>query len=216
MLTATIVAEAEAACPHYWTNGRESTFGSKPCSSDINANGAAHGISEPTGSSSTIGSFEIQSTADTQYGGNEFSWTTPMDVFHPGHGAAPQYAGATGMFNQPTLTGFNDSTYYHPDFVSQGYVTGFSVQSPLNPNFNMLSLPLAPAGPVQQRTPCPWLGCTESFARTTDVNRHVDSVHFGIKHHCYWQGCPDNAGKGYCRLEKLRTHQRQKHGFTWV
>jgi hypothetical protein len=55
-----------------------------------------------------------------------------------------------------------------------------------------------------QRTPCSF--CTETFARPSDLERHWRSVHLGIKHHCYCPGCPNNHGKGYCRLEKLRTH----------
>lgn len=69
---------------------------------------------------------------------------------------------------------------------------------------------------VFQRTPCTWGMCSESFARPTDLQRHVDSVHLGIKYHCTWFGCHNNRGKGYCRLEKLRTHQREKHGVALV
>jgi hypothetical protein len=65
--------------------------------------------------------------------------------------------------------------------------------------------------PATRRTPC--THCTETFARPSDLDRHWQSVHLGIKHHCFWLGCPNNRGKGYCRLEKLRTHQRKKHGF---
>jgi hypothetical protein len=89
-------------------------------------------------------------------------------------------------------------------------------QSASQPNLNIPSFPFGPVNPIQQRTPCPWIGCSESFVRSTDVQRHWDSVHLGIKHHCDWPGCPNNGGKGYCRLEKLRTHQRQKHGFSWA
>jgi hypothetical protein len=65
--------------------------------------------------------------------------------------------------------------------------------------------------PAAQRTLC--TQCTETFARSSDLDRHWRSVHLGIKYHCFWPGCPNNRGKGYCRLEKLRTHQREKHGF---
>jgi hypothetical protein len=68
--------------------------------------------------------------------------------------------------------------------------------------------------PAPQRAPCPL--CTETFARSSDLNRHWQSVHLGIKYHCdYWAGCPNNGGKGYYRLEKLRAHQREKYGFAW-
>ncbi|KAH6668890.1 hypothetical protein B0J14DRAFT_703717 [Halenospora varia] len=66
------------------------------------------------------------------------------------------------------------------------------------------------------RTGCTWYGCNESFARHTDLDRHVQAVHYGIKHHCTWLGCGNNRGKGYCRLEKLRTHRKEKHGYALV
>lgn len=62
------------------------------------------------------------------------------------------------------------------------------------------------------RTPCSWQTCTESFTRINDLKRHIQSVHLGVRYHCYWTGCADNAGRGYARTESLRTHQRQKHG----
>ncbi|KAH8589356.1 hypothetical protein B0O99DRAFT_337396 [Bisporella sp. PMI_857] len=73
---------------------------------------------------------------------------------------------------------------------------------------------------IQWRTTCPWPGCLQTFARLTDVDRHIDSVHYGIRHHCTWiepngLPCRDNNGNGYCRLEKLNAHQRQKHGIVW-
>jgi hypothetical protein len=61
-----------------------------------------------------------------------------------------------------------------------------------------------------QRRPCP--SCFESFTRTSDLERHYQSIHLGIKYDCFWPGCHNNRGKGYCRLEKLKTHQREKHG----
>ena len=73
--------------------------------------------------------------------------------------------------------------------------------------------PIPLTTPVVQRMPCSWPTCTESFTRPSDLQRHIEAVHLGIKYHCLWIGCPNNGGKGYCRAEKLRTHQRQKHGF---
>jgi hypothetical protein len=34
-----------------------------------------------------------------------------------------------------------------------------------------------------------------------------------IRHHCFWPGCGNNRGKGYIRMEKLRRHQQEMHGF---
>jgi hypothetical protein len=92
-----------------------------------------------------------------------------------------------------------------PPMVS-GLPQTFSCQ----PNFNVpfQSFPLPPP-----RVPCPWPLCCESFVRATDVERHIQSVHMGIRYHCFWTGCGNNRGNGYCRVEKLRTHQRQNHGY---
>jgi hypothetical protein len=100
--------------------------------------------------------------------------------------------------------------------IDPSHHVGLLAQPSLQTNPNMPTFALPSVSPFQQRTNCPWLGCTESFARFTDIQRHWDSVHLGIRYHCFWVGCPNNAGKGYCRLEKLRTHQRQKHGFALI
>ncbi|KAE8445132.1 hypothetical protein EG329_013734 [Mollisiaceae sp. DMI_Dod_QoI] len=68
-----------------------------------------------------------------------------------------------------------------------------------------------------QKHHCLWpAGCTKSFTRISDLERHWYSVHLGQKHHCTWFGCSDNQGKGFCRLEKLRKHQEDYHGFVLV
>lgn len=76
--------------------------------------------------------------------------------------------------------------------------------------FPMMQGPVA----LKPRTPCQY--CMGTFTRASDLARHIQSVHLGIKHHCSFPSCPNNRGKGYCRLEKLRTHQKEKHGFTLV
>jgi len=71
-----------------------------------------------------------------------------------------------------------------------------------------------PTRPISNRHLCPWpSGCTESFTRRSDLERHWQSVHFRIRYHCFIPVCGNNHGKGYCRFEKLRSHQREKHGF---
>jgi hypothetical protein len=120
-----------------------------------------------------------------------------------------------------SLTGFyNPSLMPHPNNISYPNTSLMPHPNNINcitPSFYPpypLSTPFLTSPIPTPRTPCPL--CTESFARPNDLNRHWQSVHLGIKYHCdYWLGCPNNGGKGYCRLEKLRTHQREKHGFAW-
>jgi hypothetical protein len=81
-------------------------------------------------------------------------------------------------------------------------------QTMLQPPLTILPSPL----PIQ-RTPCPL--CPQTFTRPSDLTRHYTSVHLGIKHHCFYPGCDNNRGNGYCRAEKLRTHQRERHGVAW-
>jgi len=76
-----------------------------------------------------------------------------------------------------------------------------------------LGLPFQISTPPRPRIYCAWPLCMESFARPGDLERHRQSVHLGIKHHCFWPGCHNNHGKGYVRCDKLRAHQKEKHGF---
>ncbi|CAG8977503.1 hypothetical protein HYALB_00009337 [Hymenoscyphus albidus] len=110
----------------------------------------------------------------------------------------------------------------HP--INDSFITEYDIQPSVD-NMNAVAMPLYSAtpgtdfpfpilqGPVtpKPRTPCQY--CMETFTRVPDLARHIQSVHMGIKHHCTYPGCPNNRGKGYCRLEKLRTHQKEKHGF---
>lgn len=97
-------------------------------------------------------------------------------------------------------------------------------QSAFHQTFNMPTMQPAPAVQVNiqsvfrnQKHQCLWsAGCTKSFTRMGDLERHWISVHLGQKHHCTWFGCSDNQGKGFCRLEKLRKHQKDCRGFALV
>jgi hypothetical protein len=81
-----------------------------------------------------------------------------------------------------------------------------TVPSPLGHLFQIYT-------PPSPRIYCTWPLCIESFARPGDLERHRQSVHLGIKHHCFWPGCHNNHGKGYVRCDKLKAHQKEKHGF---
>jgi len=102
----------------------------------------------------------------------------------------------------------NPASFMQPGLSFQNSLQMPYLVVPTLPNFVF-------PNPAPQRTPCPWITCSETFVRATDVNRHIEAVHLGIKHHCIWIGCSNNRGNGYCRLEKLKSHQRQKHGFVW-
>jgi hypothetical protein len=150
----------------------------------------------------------------------------PEASAHPAIGSAshdfwpPQQAPAIAA--PQNFAGFhNPSLMPHPNNISYPNASlmphhNNNINSITPPSYlpQALSNPFLPSPIPTPRTPCPL--CTESFARPSDLNRHWQSVHLGIKYHCdYWLGCPNNGGKGYCRLEKLRTHQREKHGFAW-
>jgi hypothetical protein len=87
------------------------------------------------------------------------------------------------------------------------------------PQMTFNTLPSAPGFPFQMYTPpcprvyCAWPLCMETFTRPGDLERHRQSVHLGIKHHCFWPGCHNNHGKGYVRCDKLGAHQKEKHRF---
>ena len=86
-------------------------------------------------------------------------------------------------------------------------------QFPSIPSQGAFFPPQAPLG-ITYRTPCTF--CMATFTRPYDLERHVQSIHLDIRHHCTWLGCTNNKGKGYCRIEKLRKHQRDNHGYAIV
>ncbi|PVH81222.1 hypothetical protein DL98DRAFT_514858 [Cadophora sp. DSE1049] len=104
------------------------------------------------------------------------------------------------MQPQPINNGFYSVDNYPP--LSVGSATNpFDFGSPVLPT------------PVQApRPPAFCTLCPASFTRYSDYQRHYESVHMGIKWHCFWPGCSNNRGNGYCRAEKLKTHQRRVHG----
>lgn len=68
----------------------------------------------------------------------------------------------------------------------------------------------------QSRAPqqyfCLWSTCHTPFARPSDLDRHVRSLHLDIRRHCTVPGCADNAGRGFKRADKSRAHLRGVHG----
>lgn len=152
--------------------------------------------------------------------GSEHVNTEPFNDIQ--NGVVADFMGGVNRFNNEFFSGSIGAPLVQANglvmepLYGENAVTSSLTQPALQPIINTSSFPFGPVNPIQQRTPCPWNGCRESFVRSSDIQRHWDSVHLGIKHHCSWIGCPNNGGKGYCRLEKLRTHQRQKHGYTWV
>lgn len=149
--------------------------------------------------------------------GNEYTISEPVNGL-PDGAFGGSMGGADRFINGVFHGSMNASSARPDDFIEAPLYTDQGSQScliqpPFQPSLNILPFSSGPINPIQQRTQCPWLGCSESFVRSTDVQRHWDAVHLNIRFHCFWIGCPNNGGKGYCRLEKLRSHQRRKHGF---
>jgi hypothetical protein len=68
------------------------------------------------------------------------------------------------------------------------------------------------AGEPSEKILCIYGGCTKTFTRTADLDRHALNVHNRVGHHCQVPGCINNKGKGYCRADKLKDHMWKKHG----
>jgi hypothetical protein len=67
---------------------------------------------------------------------------------------------------------------------------------------------------VDGRFLCTKEGCTSSFTRKADRDRHLDTQHGNVRHfHCHILGCNRGVGnwKGYSRIDKLQEHMRKKH-----
>jgi hypothetical protein len=67
-------------------------------------------------------------------------------------------------------------------------------------------------GEPSEKILCIYGGCTKTFSRTADLDRHVLSVHNRVGHNCQVPDCSNNKGKGYCRPDKLKEHMWKKHG----
>ena len=143
------------------------------------------------------------------------SWNTPGPVHSPAFGVpmssawSPQQTLTNGAGDQGYM-GFTDPSMLPAQMMAPQTMVPAQTFL-LSPSF--LGPSLYPPFSVLQRTPCHL--CPQTFARHSDLARHYASVHLGIKHHCFYPGCANNRGNGYCRLEKLRTHQREKHGVAW-
>ncbi|KAH7348757.1 hypothetical protein BKA65DRAFT_584620 [Rhexocercosporidium sp. MPI-PUGE-AT-0058] len=121
---------------------------------------------------------------------------------------------ALGYFNAGDGTNMYLNTPWinYPQVVNNDLpiMTNYSPWSTETHHLN-LGLPMLPA--IQApRAPTFCTLCPASFTRPSDFQRHHESVRLGIKHHCFWPRCSNNRGNGYCRAEKLRTHQRKVHG----
>ncbi|KAH6714960.1 hypothetical protein BKA61DRAFT_422559, partial [Leptodontidium sp. MPI-SDFR-AT-0119] len=62
---------------------------------------------------------------------------------------------------------------------------------------------------------CRFPGCNKSFRRSSDRNRHEDTVHSNVGFHfCPVVGCNKSfggGGGGYKRADKVIEHLRKKH-----
>jgi hypothetical protein len=108
-------------------------------------------------------------------------------------------------YNLEDIEGFHGPQVF-PTQMNYPQMASITFPSPLGYPFQMYT-------PPRPRIYCAWPLCMESFARPGDLERHRQSVHLGIKHHCFWPGCHNNHGRGYVRCDKLRAHQKEKHGF---
>jgi hypothetical protein len=106
-----------------------------------------------------------------------------------------------------------------------------SLAVPINPSYQSIPIMDTSRGlaapPINQansavepvtpgRHPCNWQGCTVSFSRKADRDRHIITKHRNIRYyHCRIAGCNKSRGsgvwKGYSRTDKLQEHMRKKH-----
>jgi hypothetical protein len=50
-----------------------------------------------------------------------------------------------------------------------------------------------------------------SFTRATDLNRHMQTVHFPPRVDCKYKGCGRVGENGFCRTDHLNEHLREVH-----
>jgi hypothetical protein len=108
----------------------------------------------------------------------------------------------------PLTDRFLDTPYFssHP---SPSILSPASTVSAASPSTDYSTPKQFTTYTVPKTQSCP--NCRLAFARIADLERHIHTIHLRIRHHCKMPGCGDNAGKGYCRREKLRKHLRTVH-----
>lgn len=78
----------------------------------------------------------------------------------------------------------------------------FRIESPNRPNQKQ-SIP---------RHRCPQTTCSLVFGRKSELERHFRTVHCGrFSYACNVNGCENNKGRGYSRVDKLREHLWRRH-----
>jgi Zinc finger, C2H2 type len=111
-------------------------------------------------------------------------------------------------FSPPTGN-FSDMACLGSSHTSPSILPPTSAASATSPSTDYNSPKQFTTYPVPKTQSCP--NCHLAFARVADLERHIHTIHLRIRHHCKVPGCGDNAGKGYCRREKLRKHLRTVH-----
>jgi hypothetical protein len=111
-------------------------------------------------------------------------------------------------FSPPTVR-FSDVAYLSSSHPSPSIQSPASTASAASPSTDFNSPKQSTTYSIPKTQFCP--NCHLAFARAADLERHIHTVHLCIRHHCKVPGCGDNAGKGYCRREKLRKHLRTVH-----
>ena len=90
---------------------------------------------------------------------------------------------------------------------------GVSLAGPARDTFLVIpTTGVVPTGNGRRFT-CLHPGCVRSFARSSDLKRHVGKHNSGARtHHCFENGCNYNGAKGFYRRDKLVDHQKTRHG----
>jgi hypothetical protein len=103
----------------------------------------------------------------------------------------------------------SDMAYFSSSHASPSIVSPASTSSAWSPPTDFNSPKQSTTYSIPKTQSCP--NCHLAFARVADLERHIHTIHLRIRHHCKVPGCGDNAGKGYCRREKLRKHLKTLH-----
>jgi hypothetical protein len=154
------------------------------------------------------------------------------DNFLPGRNGvgSEEFFMPSGNYN---LSPFNNGAFSHinNNMEQQGLFmeqSPFPVTSGSSPNGHApaIAIPVvagsaiptsAPTAAIQpaprQRVPCTI--CPTTFARASDLHRHMSSMHnMGpqVLHLCSVPGCPKSVAPGYSRRDKVVEHLRKVHG----
>ncbi|PQE07362.1 C2H2 finger domain protein [Rutstroemia sp. NJR-2017a WRK4] len=133
----------------------------------------------------------------------------PNELVPPGFGYDQGYEDQFMFSQNVAVLGDNFQQF---DVTPNIMASPTAANVPTGPATAIQGPPTATQPAPGQRVPCTL--CTRTFGRTSDLTRHMTSIHHvgpQVLHLCNVLGCPKSFGRGYSRQDKLKEHLKKVH-----